>query len=198
MEYTNEFFEAFNHAMIYEVGAFWNPDDPEVIAGLCLTRDQKRKVGYVDDPLDSGGETKYGVSKNANPELNIRTLTLEKAIQVYFKKYWLAGSCDVLSYPLCVLHFDGCTNHGVSRACKFLQAAAGFRYPDGIIGPQTLTALDKKSGYQLGVLICEQRVNFYKDIVARRPNQSRFLNGWLRRINEMRQYVERNRYQENG
>lgn len=194
--YTNEYFEALNHAMLYEVGGFWNPDDPEVIAGLCITRDQKRKVGYVDDPLDSGGETKYGISKNANPELNIRTLNLEQALEVYFQKYWLAGSCDILSYPLCILHFDSCCNHGVSRGCKMLQQAAHFRNPDGIIGPKTKAVLETENGYRLAISICNQRTNFYKDIVKRKPNQVRFLNGWLRRINEMRAYIEQNRYTE--
>lgn len=196
MEFDNEFIAAFNHAMIYEVGPFWDPNDPEVIDGLCLTRNQRRKVGYVNDPHDKGGETKYGIAKNANPNLNISQLNLEDAMSAYHDRYWTAGACDVLSYPLNYLHFDGCVNHGVSRGCKFLQLACGIKNPDGVIGSNTLAILDKKDGYQLCISICDQRTQFYKAIVANNPSQGRFLNGWLRRINEMRAYVDQNRYRD--
>lgn len=198
MEFDIEFRAAFDHAMIYEVGPFWDPTDPDVINGLIMTRDQRRKVGYVNDKFDRGGETKYGIAKNANPNVSVGTLNLKQAMGIYFDRYWKAGCCDILSYPLNYLHFDGCVNHGVGRACKFLQAACGIppQGQDGIIGPKTLAILDKKDGYKLGVSICEQRTRFYKAIVANNPGQGRFLNGWLRRINEMRAYIDQNRYRD--
>ena len=71
--YPHAFEEALQHAMLYEVGGFWRMT-PEVEAGLCETKDQKRATGYVNDPADPGGETKYGVAKNANPDVDIRSL----------------------------------------------------------------------------------------------------------------------------
>ena len=35
--------------------------------------------GYSNDPRDPGGETRYGISKRAYPDVNIATLTLEQA-----------------------------------------------------------------------------------------------------------------------
>ncbi len=41
------------------------------------------KGGLVNDPNDPGGETKYGISKRAYPELDIANLTLEQAKGIY-------------------------------------------------------------------------------------------------------------------
>ena len=30
--------------------------------------------GYVNDPDDPGGETKYGIAKKSNPDVDIKTL----------------------------------------------------------------------------------------------------------------------------
>ena len=35
--------------------------------------------GYVNDPDDPGGETKYGISKKAYPKIDIKNLTKEEA-----------------------------------------------------------------------------------------------------------------------
>ena len=39
--------------------------------------------GYNNDHEDLGGETKYGISKRWYPHLNIPTLSLEDAFQIY-------------------------------------------------------------------------------------------------------------------
>src|SRR4030067_2776049 len=44
--------------------------------------------GYVIDPLDPGGETKYGISKRAYPEINIPSLTTEQGKAIYMGDYW--------------------------------------------------------------------------------------------------------------
>lgn len=194
-EYTKSFDAAVNHAMIYEVGSFWNLDTPGVREGLISTREQRRAVGYVNDPLDRGGETKYGVARNANPDLDITNLKWEAAKRVYFRRYWLAGNCDdvdLMSPRLAVLHFDGAVNHGVGRAGRFLQRAVGAK-EDGDVGPASLRAVEAaivaKGDVQLCHLICDFRENFYEAIIARDPRQARFRNGWLRRIREMRAYT---------
>lgn len=188
MQGDEAFLYAFNHAMIYEVGAFWNPDDPDVQHGRIETREQRRKVGYVNIPQDRGGETKYGVSQRANPEVNVRNLDLRGTLDVYERKYWRAGFCDRLAYPLSIIHFDGCVNHGVGRACKFLQRAAGVT-EDGVIGRMTLAAIEARGQEQMIRRISDIRRNFYQQIVDRNPSQRIFLNGWMRRIDEVTEYT---------
>lgn len=190
MDYPKSFDSALNHAMLYEVGGHWRLSTPGVKEGLIGTPQQRRAVGYVNDPTDMGGETKFGVAKNGNPDLNIRTLDWAGASSVYYKRYWLAASCDKLTEfapRVAVLHFDGAVNHGVIRANRFLQRALGVK-EDGVIGNQTLGVAKLANQISLCHTICDIREKFYRDIVANKPAQVRFLNGWLRRINEMRAY----------
>ena len=190
-EYTNSFEAALNHAMLYEVGGFWNLEAKGVREGLIATAAQRKACGYVNDPDDAGGETKYGVAKKPNPDLDVTSLDWEGAKRVYYRRYWLAAHCDELtqlSARLAVLHFDGAVNHGVGRAAVFLQRAAGTA-EDGDIGPATLQALADKEEIYLCNRICDIRSDFYRAIVATKPAQSKFLNGWLRRINEMRTFT---------
>ena len=48
----------------------------------------KIEGGYVNNPNDRGGETKYGISKRAYPNVDIKNLTLDKAKQIYYNDYW--------------------------------------------------------------------------------------------------------------
>jgi lysozyme family protein len=188
MQENNAFLCAFNHAMLYEVGPFWNPDDPDVQQGLIETHEQRRKVGYVNIPQDRGGETKYGIAQRANPGINVRNLDLQSAHDIYEREYWNAGSCDKLDCPLNIMHFDGCVNHGVIRACKFLQRAAGVS-EDGIIGNMTLAAINDVGQEEMIKRLSDIRRKFYQMIVQKDPSQRVFLNGWLRRIDEVTQFV---------
>ena len=188
MDFDNKYIEAFNHAMIYEVGGFWNPNDSDTIKGLCATKEQKKKVGYVNDPDDPGGETKYGIAKNANSDVNIQTLDLPLAMQIYYNRYWTAGRCDKMPDALSILHFDGCVNHGITNASKFLQRALGV-IDDGVIGNVTLDFLAKADQQQVINNVMKQREIFYKRIVERKPTSQKFLNGWLRRISEVGRFT---------
>ena len=186
--YTRAFEAAVSHAMLYEVGGFWNVNHPAVAQGLISNAANRKAVGYVNDPDDNGGETKFGVAKNANKDLNITGLTWEQAKAVYFLRYWIAGKCDQLPPRLAVLHFDGCVNHGVTRANTFLQRAAGVT-ADGVVGPVTIAKIKTLPVMALLNSVCQQREQFYRNIVSANPSQAKYLAGWLRRINEMKAYV---------
>jgi lysozyme family protein len=181
------FEKSFNHTMLYEVGPFWDPTDPDVIAGNIQTRDQKRKVGYVNIKQDTGGETKYGIAQNKNPNINVRDLNLEEVMNVYYKEYWLKSSCDKIKFPVHIMHFDSCVNHGINRGNQFLQMAVKVR-ADGLVGNITLNAVSNIPSREIINSIHINRENFYRDIVKRRPSQQIFLKGWLRRITEVKEY----------
>ena len=190
MDYSTAFNLALSHAMLYEVGGFWNltsmPD--EVAQGLCDTPERARAVGYTNDPTDPGGETKFGIAKNANPTVDIAALDWAGACAIYFKKYWTAGSCDQLGPHLAFVHFDGCVNNGIGRASMFLQRAVQTA-PDGQIGPATLAKVQALDEMQVLSTICDLRSQFYRDLVTAKPNLGIYLAGWLRRVDEVRAYV---------
>lgn len=87
-----------------------------------------------------------------------------------------------------LLHFDGCVNHGITNASKFLQRALGV-IDDGVIGNVTLGFLEKADQTEVINNVMKQRENFYKRIVERKPTSQKFLNGWLRRISEVGQFT---------
>jgi len=188
-DFTPAFERAVTHAMLYEVGGWFNANDKETQQGLIATPFQRKKVGYVNDPDDRGGETKFGVAKNANNDLNITGLTWAQAKQRYYDKYWVAGGCHLLPPRVAILHFDGCVNHGVDKASKFLQEVVGAKPIDGDVGPGTAKTVLKMNEFDVCRLLCDRREKFYRNIVAATPSQGKFLNGWLRRINEIRDFV---------
>lgn len=95
--------------------------------------------GYVNDPRDPGGETKYGISKRAYPSLDIANLSQEQAANIYYTDYWIKGQCQAIPAPLCAYHFDACVNQGIAAANKILQQTVGVK-EDGVVGPVTLQA----------------------------------------------------------
>ena len=76
----------------------------------------------TNDPNDSGGLTKYGISQKAFPNVDIRNLTEEKAIAIYKKLYCDPCKIDLIKDELLALHvFDFAVTSGVNRAIKTLQ-----------------------------------------------------------------------------
>lgn len=181
---NTSFDKAFDYVMKWEVGVFWNPNNSETIKGSILNASQKRNVGYTNIAQDAGGETKFGISKRAYPNIDIAKLDLVTAKSLYYKDYWLAAHCDNLSAAVALIHFDGAVNHGVGRAIKFLEQAVGLQ-PDGKFDT---ILLGKVSAFDPIVVInniAKARTEFYKNIVVAKPNQKMFLNGWLARITDV-------------
>ena len=79
--------------------------------------------GYVNDPKDPGGETKYGISKRSYPRVNIAALTLDGAKQIYRADYWDKVRGDELDPGLALITFDAAVNNGASQAVRWLQGA---------------------------------------------------------------------------
>jgi hypothetical protein len=77
---------------------------------------------------DTGGDTKYGISKNANPDVDIDKLTIEGARKLYKDRYWNAISGDKLAAinpALAQVAFDTAVNQGVSKAKQFVSQSGG-------------------------------------------------------------------------
>lgn len=132
--------------------------------------------GYVNNPKDPGGETKYGIAKKFYPNEDIKNLTIERAIELYKKDYWDKCKCDEMPISIALYVFDTAVNQGCGFAIKMLQKALGIN-PDGIIGKQTL---DKIKSVSLSKLIEDMsfiRVERYKNT----KNFDVFGKGWLAR-----------------
>ena len=100
--------------------------------------------GYVNDPHDAGSETKYGISKRAFPEIDIKELTVGDAKRLYLEHYWNLLPMDSIPDPLAFCLLDTAVNMGIGRASKLLQAACRVTQ-DGIIGAHTIEAAQNVS-----------------------------------------------------
>ena len=142
--------------------------------------------GYVDDPTDSGGETKYGISKRAYPDEDIKALTVEKAKELYKRDYWDRFKVDNLPDRIRHIYFDMCVNMGGGRATKILQEACNSKNSnkidvDGGIGKNTIKASANLEDFRLRAY----RVMFYAELVMKKPEQMKFWVGWFRRSCEV-------------
>ena len=153
---------------------------------------KKHEGGYANDPDDAGGETKFGISKASHPYLDIKNLTWVKVKPLYYKDYWRGMGLDDLvemRRPLfAIACFDTAFNHGPATARKLAQKAAGAT-PDGIWGPLTKKAFRERDDILLVEMLCFYRRQRYRDIVSRKPSQGKFLRGWMRRVDELQEYV---------
>ena len=136
----------------------------------------KREGGYSNDPRDPGGETNYGISKRAYPDLDIRTLTTEQAIAIYRRDYWDAVRGDEMPRPVAWCLFDQAVNRGVVAAIKALQRALGAK-PDGVLGPATMAVIKQADTYELVEHLQAEAVLAY----AALPTFATYGRGWVRR-----------------
>tara|TARA_E500000318_G_C3496315_1_gene186566 strand:+ start:360 stop:833 length:474 start_codon:yes stop_codon:yes gene_type:complete len=141
--------------------------------------------GYVNDPKDLGGETKYGITKRFYPDIDIKNLTIEQAKDIYKKDYWDKNKVESLPQNLWHIYFDMCVNMGKRTAVKVLQRAAVNRGKDievdGGLGPMTIGAL---KGVELD-RVRAFRVKYYVDLITAKPEQEKFFLGWFRRATEV-------------
>jgi lysozyme family protein len=133
--------------------------------------------GYVNDPADPGGETKFGISKRAYPDVDIANLTIEQAQAIYKKDYWDAIEADKLPDEVRFSIFDAAVNSGVTRAIKWLQQTVKVR-DDGVIGPVTLNAAIYTNPYKINGVYNGIRLRFMTNL----PTFSNFGRGWSKRI----------------
>lgn len=137
----------------------------------------KHEGGYVWDSNDSGGETNYGISKRAYPNLDIKNLTKREAIAIYKEDYWKKTRCDELPESYRLMIFDTAVNAGVFAATIILQRCLGVT-PDGAFGPVTLAATKAKDHGVMIQLYAEKRLDYYHKMVG----WKHYSKNWSKRI----------------
>ena len=165
-----------------------------------------REGGYVNDPDDPGGATKYGVTIGTMRRLGMdldRDGDIDaedvkaQARQIFVDHYFHRPRIGDLPDPLQASVFDMYVNAG-SNAVKILQRLLndmGQRIAvDGGIGPQTLEAARIAFGSAPGHLADAYgiaRRNYYYALADRRPASRKYARtraggkgGWIKRAEE--------------
>jgi lysozyme family protein len=140
--------------------------------------------GYVNNKLDKGGETNYGITKKtaiAHGYMDsMKTIPLHVVSAIYKKAYWDIVRADEYQWPLNLFVFDMAVNSGPKNAITALQKSLKLS-ADGVFGPKTLAATKEAKIYEY-IDFMEKRSDFFISIVRRNPTQIIFLSGWLRRL----------------
>lgn len=134
---------------------------------------------YVNDPKDPGGETNWGISKRAYPNVNIKTLTRNGAKDIYLRDFWNRIHADEMYDGVAFQAFDFAVNSGIETAVRYLQRAVGVA-DDGWWGPVTEEAVEAMS--ETDILL---RLNALRlDYMTRLKNWPDAGKGWARRISQ--------------
>lgn len=114
--------------------------------------------GYTNGKGDPGGETNWGISKRAYPDIDIKSLTREAAKAIYKRDYW--DKLPPLDPNVAYHVFDFAVNSGVGVALHILsRETAG--------PPETLI-----------LRLCAARLEFMTTL-RNWPQASR---GWTKRV----------------
>ena len=141
-----------------------------------------REGGYVNDPDDPGGETKYGISKKAYPNVEIENLTVDDAVELYKNDYWLPAKIERLPDKLQGQYFDMVVNQGIAKSAKILQRACNGKNKDkikvdGKVGPNTIKATVKLEPDRLRAY----RIMEYARLAMTLPKLDKYYYGWVKR-----------------
>lgn len=170
-----------------------------------------REGGYVNDPDDPGGQTKYGVTIHTLRNIpwgdldgdgdidtqDVKALTEDHARDIFVQRYFYGPRIDELPEVLHDTVFDMQVNAG-SNAVRILQRLLGdMGQPvtvDGAIGPQTIAAAHraaKSAPYEIRDAYGIARRDYYYAIGDRRPRSRKYARrqnggkgGWITRAEE--------------
>lgn len=142
--------------------------------------------GYVNDPVDPGGETNFGITKRTYPHLDIKSLTREAASKIYLKDWWLKYHYnEIEDQAVATKIFDLAVNMGARRAHKLCQKALTkmgyFLQVDGQLGPKSISAINNAEPLELLDRIRNEARNFYLSLIEEKPQLAKYKKGWLKR-----------------
>jgi lysozyme family protein len=151
----------------------------------CLGVILQNEGGFVDNPHDPGGATNLGVTldtlsgwrHSTQTIADVQSLTPADVAPIYQSMYWNVAHCGQLPPGIDLMIFDEAVNGGPGRAIRHLQQAARVTV-DGMIGPDTLAAVEKINPSTLLADIRDLREAYYRSL----SNFSRFGAGWLNRL----------------
>ncbi len=169
-----------------------------------------REGGYVNDPDDPGGATKFGVTIHTMRRLgldldrdgdvdarDVKLLTYDQAVEIFIEHYFKRPRIAELPEVLHATVFDMHVNAG-GNAVKILQRLLNeFQENvavDGALGPKTIAAAQRvyqRAGHYLFNAYGIARRNYYFRLADRRAKSRKYARtraggkgGWIKRAEE--------------
>ena len=158
---------------------------------------REKEGGFVHDPDDAGGATNMGITLSTYTAYcrhkgypcptveRLKNLTSDQWEDIIRLMYWDACRADdIQSQSVAMLMVDWAVHSGTSTAIKHVQRILDVK-ADGIVGPVTLASINSYSPLPLFGQIKQARIKFLGSLAVNRPQNRKFINGWLRRVNSI-------------
>lgn len=157
--------------------------------------------GYVNDPLDSGKATKYGITTDTARIFgyhgDMKDFSLDEAKKIYKYMFWNKLRLDEFPFAIANELFEIAVNCGTYKSGIFLQRCLNALNDrqrlykdidiDGQIGPVTVQTFRDyvRVREDAGVKVLHKMLNclqgaFYIELTQRREKDERFLYGWIK------------------
>jgi len=158
---------------------------------FVLRNEDPHLSGVVTE--DSGGRTRFGIAERFHPNLGHDfyagpvEAALRTAREIYRCEYWKSIFGDEIDdQHVANKLLDMAVNMGVRQAIvlcqRALNASSTFQLEeDGVLGEQTLAALNQCDSALLLIHLREVGEEFYQQLAAKRPTSEQYLRGWLAR-----------------
>jgi lysozyme family protein len=173
----------------------------DFLKAFALT--MKAEGGYVNDPVDPGGETYKGIARKMNPgwegwkivdmlkgqkrfpaNLDGYEPLQEKIVAFYRANYWDRVCGDkITNQDVAESIFDFAVNAGVVASVKVAQVAARATV-DGVIGPVTLSKINGMDPRVFLAFFSLGKIARYVSICEKRKESRKYLFGWIKRALE--------------
>lgn len=153
--------------------------------------------GFVNDPDDLGGATNKGITIGTFTEYkkqkgqkaptveDLKNISDAEWHDVFKSLYWDRWKADeIKSQAVANILVDwvwASGSHGIKRPQRLLGVKA-----DGIVGKQTIAALNAMDAATLFKMIKDDRAKFIDEICKARPKNEKYRKGWMNRINAIR------------
>lgn len=168
----------------------------------------KHEGGFVNDPVDPGGATNWGMSirylkgrgdvdgdgwldgdidRDGDIDIDdIKQMTVDEAIDLYRSGFWDKYDYDqIKDYTVAARVFDMTVNMGARQTGKIVQRALNKTghnlVVDGLVGRNTFKAINATDAEMLMAEIRLEHANFYLKLIEQKPELAKYKRGWLRR-----------------
>jgi lysozyme family protein len=146
---------------------------------------------HSNDPADPGGDTWYGLSRTANPDMDPWPPTLAQAQARYWTMWWQPRRFGQLPAWLSAKVFDSSINmgsvsggglQGIVCLQRAIRACDKLVMEDGYVGAATAAAAAMVNQDCLMAALKSECAAHYRQVAVVNPVEgARFLVGWLNR-----------------